>query len=181
MWWRPACQTRSKVLDISSATAGVSPELLKALAIPLETTVRWSCINSSQSSATVSSVPSVCLTTSVHNNVTKKPITCRDSVIKRPRKCLCKSTIAKNCNAVNYDSESVNNAVNCSCSFSTSSSDFVSQPVRFNKSVYKHISSSVVNKPTPSVDASETFCPIVKCKNKFYDVKITFMMYGHSF
>ena len=168
-------------MDISSATAGVSPELLKALAIPSDTTVRRSCINSSQSSATVSSVPPVCLRTSVHNNVTKKPITCRDSVIKRPCKCLRKSTIVKNCNAVSYDSESVNNAVNCSRSFSTSSSGFVCQHVRFNKSVYKHISSSVVNKPTPFVDASETFCPIVKCKNKFYDVKINFMMYGYSF
>ena len=77
---------------------------------------------------------------------------------------------------MNYDSESVNNAVNCSCSFSTSSSDFVSQPVRFNKSVYKHISSSVVNKPTPSVDASKTLCAIVKCKNKFYDVWIQFLI-----
>ena len=42
-------------------------------------------IKSSQSSVIVPSVPSVCLTTSVHNNVIKKPITCRDSVIKAPR------------------------------------------------------------------------------------------------
>ena len=163
-------------MDISSATAGVSTELLKALAIPLETTVRRSCINSSQSSATVSSVPSVCLTTSVHNNVTKKPITCRDSVIKRPRKCLCKSTTVKNRNVVNYVSESVNNVVSCSRSFPTSSSGFVCQPGCFNKSVHKHISSSVVNKPTPSVDASKTLCAIVKCKNKFYDVWIQFLI-----
>ena len=74
---------------------------------------------------------------------------------------------------MNYASESVN-VVNCSCSFSTSSSGFVCQPVHFNKSVHKHINSSVVNKPTPSVDASETLCTIVKCKNKFYDVWIVF-------
>ena len=74
---------------------------------------------------------------------------------------------------MNYASESVN-VVNCSCSFSTSSSGFVGQPAHFNKSVHKHINSSVVNKPTPSVDASETLCTIVKCKNKF-------MMYGYSF
>ena len=56
-----------------------------------------SCIKSSQSSVNVPSVPPVCQTTSVHNNVIKKPITCRDSVTKRPRKCLRKSTIVKNC------------------------------------------------------------------------------------
>ena len=77
---------------------------------------------------------------------------------------------------MNYVSESVNNVVNCSRSFSTSSSGFVCQPVRFNKSVHKHISSSVVNKPTPSVDASETLCAIVKCKNKFYDVWIQLLI-----
>ena len=51
----------------------------------------------------------------------------------------------------------------------------------------KHIISSVVNKPTPSVDASETLYTIVKCKNKFYDVWIQFLIlfllvtliYGH--
>ena len=132
------------------------------------------CIKSSQSSVTVPSVPPVCPTTSVHDNVIKKPITCHDSVIKRPRKCLRKSTIVKNRNAVNYVSESVN-VVNCSLSFPTSSSGFVRQPVHFNKSVHKHISSSVVNKPTLSVDASET-CAIVKCKNKFYDVWIQFLI-----
>ena len=73
---------------------------------------------------------------------------------------------------MNYVSESVNDVVNCSPSFPTSSSDFVRQPARFNKSVHKHISSSVVNKPTPSVDASKTLSAIVKCKNKFYDVWI---------
>ena len=36
--------------------------------------------------------------------------------------------------------------------------------------------SSVVNKPTPSVDASETLYIIVKCKNKFYDVWIQFLI-----
>ena len=113
------------------------------------------CIKSSQSSVTVPSVPPVCLTTSVHDNVIKKPITFCDSVIKRPLKCLCKSTIVKSCNPVNYVSESFNNVVNCSCSFPTRSSGFVCQPVHFNKSVHKHISWSVVNKSTPSVDASE--------------------------
>ena len=134
------------------------------------------CIKSSQSSVTVPSVPPVCLTTSVHDNVTKKTITCRDSVIKRPRKCLCKSTIVKNRNVVNYVSESVNNVVSCSRSFPTSSSGFVCQPGCFNKSVHKHISSSVVNKPTPFVDASETLCAVVKYKNKFYDVWILFLI-----
>ena len=102
------------------------------------------CIKPGQSSLTVPSVPPVCLTTSVHDNVIKKPITCRDSIIKRPRKCLRKSTIVKNRNAVNYVSESVNNVVNCSRSFPTSSSGFVRQPVHFNKSVHNHISSSVL-------------------------------------
>ena len=133
------------------------------------------CIKSSQSSVTVPSVPPVCLTASVHN-VIKKPITCCDSVIKCPPKCFHKSTIVKNHNAVNYVSESVNNVVNCSHSFPTSSSGFVCQPFHFNKSVHKHISSSVVNKPTPSVDASETLCAIVKCKNKFYDVWIQLLI-----
>ena len=96
------------------------------------------CIKSSQSTVTVPSVPPVCLTTSVHDNVIKKPITCHDSIIKRPRKCLRKSAIVKNRNAVNYVSESVN-VVSCSGSFSTSSSGFVGQPFRFNKSVHKHL------------------------------------------
>ena len=51
-----------------------------------------SSINFSQSSVTVASVPTLCLTTSVHNNVIKKPITCRDSVIKRPCKSLHKNS-----------------------------------------------------------------------------------------
>ena len=131
------------------------------------------CIKSSQSSVTVPSVPPVCLTTSVHDNVIKKPITCRDSVIKRPRKCLPKSAIIKNRNTVNYVSKSVNNVVNPSRSFPTSSSGFVCQPVCFNKSVHKHISPSVVNKPTTSVDASET-CAMVKCKNRFFDIWYSF-------
>ena len=42
MWRRPACQTLSKALDISSATARVAPDLLKALAILSDTTVRRS-------------------------------------------------------------------------------------------------------------------------------------------
>ena len=79
-----------------------------------------SCIKPSQSSVTVPSVPPICLTTSVHNNVMKKPITCRDFAIKHPRECLCKSTIVKNRNAANYVSEPVNNVVNCSRSTSTS-------------------------------------------------------------
>ena len=37
MWRRPACQTLSKVLDISSAIARVAPDLLKALAILSDT------------------------------------------------------------------------------------------------------------------------------------------------
>ena len=61
----------------------------------------------------------------LHDNVVKKPIACRDSVIEHPRKCPHKSTIVKNRNAVNYVSESVNNVVNCSRSFPTSSSRFV--------------------------------------------------------
>ena len=76
---------------------------------------------------------------------------------------------------MNYVSESVNDVFNCCCSFSTSSSGFVCQPVRFNRSVHKHISSIIVHKPTPSVDASETFI-IVKCKNKFDDVWIQFLI-----
>ena len=42
MWKRPACQILSKALDISSVTAQVFPDLLKALAILSDTTVgRW--------------------------------------------------------------------------------------------------------------------------------------------
>ena len=45
MWRRPACQTLSKALDISSATARVAPELLQALAILSDTTVIRSAVN----------------------------------------------------------------------------------------------------------------------------------------
>ena len=112
----------------------------------------------------------------VHDSVNKRPITCSCSVIKRPCKYLHKSAIIKNRNAVNYVSESVNNVVNCSRSSPTSSSGFVCQHDCFNKSVHKLISSSVVSKPTPSVDASETLCAIVKCKNKLYDLWIQFLI-----
>ena len=42
---RSACQTLSKALDISSATAPVAPDLLKALAILSDTTVRRSAVD----------------------------------------------------------------------------------------------------------------------------------------
>ena len=45
MWRRPACQTLSKALDISSATARVAPDLLKALAILSDTTVKRSAVD----------------------------------------------------------------------------------------------------------------------------------------
>ena len=99
-----------------------------------------SCIKSIQLSVTVPSAPLVWLATSVRNNVIKKPISCCDSVIKRHCKCRRKSTIVKSRKAVNYVSEPVNNAVNYSRSFSTSSSGFVCQLVRLNKSVHKYIS-----------------------------------------
>ena len=41
----PACQTLSKALDISSATARVARDMLKALAILSDTTVRRSAID----------------------------------------------------------------------------------------------------------------------------------------
>ena len=135
-----------------------------------------SCIMSSQSFATVLVVPPVCLTTSISNNVIKKPITCHCSVMKLPCKCLRKSTILKDRNAMNYVSEPVKRVVNCSRSTSTSSSGFVCQPVRFNKSVHKHVSSWVVNKPILSVNPRETFRTIVKCRNKFYDVWVQFLI-----
>ena len=135
-----------------------------------------SCIMSSQSFATVLVVPPVCLTTSISNNVIKKPITCRCSVMKLPCKFLRKSTILKNRNAMNYVSEPVKRVVNCSRSTSTSSSGFVCQPVRFNKSVHKHVSSWVVNKPILSINPSETFRTIGKCRNKFYDVWVQFLI-----
>ena len=45
MWRRPPCQTLSKTLDISSATAWVAPDLLKALAILSDTTVGRSAVD----------------------------------------------------------------------------------------------------------------------------------------
>ena len=42
MWRRPACQTLSKALDISIATAPIAPDLLKALAILSDTPVKRS-------------------------------------------------------------------------------------------------------------------------------------------
>ena len=42
---KPACQTLSKALDVSSATAQVAPHLLKALAILSDTTVRRSPVD----------------------------------------------------------------------------------------------------------------------------------------
>ena len=45
LWRRPACQTLSKALDISSATARVAPDLLKALAILSDTIVRRSAVD----------------------------------------------------------------------------------------------------------------------------------------
>ena len=45
MWRRPACQALSKAYDIASARARIAPDLLKALAILSETTVRRSAIN----------------------------------------------------------------------------------------------------------------------------------------
>ena len=45
LWRRPACQTLSKALDISSATARIAPDLLKALAILSDMTVRRSAVD----------------------------------------------------------------------------------------------------------------------------------------
>ena len=45
MWRRPACQTLSKALDISSATARIAPDLLKALAILSDTTAKRSAVD----------------------------------------------------------------------------------------------------------------------------------------
>ena len=45
MWGRPACQTLSKALGILSTTARVAPDLLKALAILSDTTVRRSAVD----------------------------------------------------------------------------------------------------------------------------------------
>ena len=53
-------------------------------------------------SVTVPSVPPVCLTTSAHN-VIKKPITCCDSVNKRPHKCPRKSTVVKTLSFISWE------------------------------------------------------------------------------
>ena len=45
MWRRTACQTQSKTLDISSATARVALDLLKALSTLSDTTVRRSTVD----------------------------------------------------------------------------------------------------------------------------------------
>ena len=45
MWRGPACQTLSKALDISSTTAWVAPDLLKALANLSDMTVRRSAVD----------------------------------------------------------------------------------------------------------------------------------------
>ena len=45
MWRWPACQTLSKALDISSTTVRVAPDLLKALAILSDTTIRRSAVD----------------------------------------------------------------------------------------------------------------------------------------
>ena len=133
-------------------------------------------IKSSLLSVTVPSVPPVCApTTSVRNNVICNSITCCDTVITCPRKSLCKITIVKNRNVVNYVSEPINNVVNCSRSTSMSSSIFIRQPVRFNKFVHKHVSSNFVNKLIPSVNVSETFCTMFK------NVKTDLMIYGYKF
>ena len=107
---------------VSTSRAHMLPTSTDVVSVP---NVK-SCMKSSQSSATVPSVPPVWLTTSVRNNVIKKPIACRDSEIKRHRK------------AANYVSKLSSNVVNCYRSFSTSSSGFVCQSVCFNKSVHKH-------------------------------------------
>ena len=45
LWKRSACQTMSKALNISSATAQAASDLLKALAILSDTTVRRSAVD----------------------------------------------------------------------------------------------------------------------------------------
>ena len=45
LWRRPKCQTLSKALDISSATAWVALDLLRALAILSDTTIRRSAVD----------------------------------------------------------------------------------------------------------------------------------------
>ena len=94
---------------------------------------------SSQSSVAVRSIQSLYpRPTSVRNNGISTPITCCDSIIKCPCKCLLMSTIIKNHKIENSVSEPADTAVNCSCSTSMSSSGFAHQPVCFNKSFHKH-------------------------------------------
>ena len=45
MWRRPVCQTLSNALDTSNATARVAPNLLKALEISADPTVRRSTVD----------------------------------------------------------------------------------------------------------------------------------------
>ena len=45
LWRRPACQTLSKALDIPCVTARVSPDLLEALAVLSDKTVRRSAVD----------------------------------------------------------------------------------------------------------------------------------------
>ena len=45
MWRRPVCQNLSKALDISSTTARVAPDLLKALAVLSDATLRRSAVD----------------------------------------------------------------------------------------------------------------------------------------
>ena len=45
MWKRPACQTLSETLDISSATAWAAPDLIKAWVVLSDTTVERSAVD----------------------------------------------------------------------------------------------------------------------------------------
>ena len=45
LWWRPACQTLSKALDMPSNTAWVAPDLLKSLETPLDASVSRSAVD----------------------------------------------------------------------------------------------------------------------------------------
>ena len=45
LWSRPACQTLSKALDISNASASVAPDVLKALALLSDTTMKRSVVD----------------------------------------------------------------------------------------------------------------------------------------
>ena len=46
LWRQPACQTLSKALKMSGATAGGAPDLLKALAILLDKIVKSYAVDS---------------------------------------------------------------------------------------------------------------------------------------